>query len=140
VRSRLIPLSVSPNSDESGKQFMHPDGDTNLDQSLIICSLAHCQPSLKISCKSVRKFLRKDKQRRLHRPIYSLAEVITSLTLYVMCRLKFQASGYMLRILLTPHPHCRRVRRCRCSLLSMSLTESSCDILVTKVFLLLVLV
>jgi len=44
-------------------------------QNLIICSLAHCQPSLKISCKSVRKFLRKvanrqtdkqtDKQRRL---------------------------------------------------------------------------
>ena len=33
----------------------------NLDchQNLIICSLAHCQPSLKISCKSVRKFLRK---------------------------------------------------------------------------------
>jgi len=28
-------------------------------QNLIICSLAHCQPSLKISCKSVWKFLRK---------------------------------------------------------------------------------
>jgi len=36
------------------------------------CSLAHCQPSLKFSCKSVQKFLHKvanrqtDKQRRLH--------------------------------------------------------------------------
>jgi len=28
-------------------------------QYLIVCSLAHCQPSLKISCKSVQKFLRK---------------------------------------------------------------------------------
>jgi len=42
-------------------------------QNLIVCSLAHCQPSLKIACKSVRKFLRKvanrqteNKQRRLH--------------------------------------------------------------------------
>jgi len=45
-------------------------------QNVIICSLAHSQPSLKISCKSVWKFLRKvanrqtdkqtDKQRRLH--------------------------------------------------------------------------
>ena len=38
---------------------------------LIFCSLAHCQPSLKFSCKSVPKFLRKvanrqtNKQRRL---------------------------------------------------------------------------
>jgi len=40
-------------------------------QNVIISSLAHCQPSLKISCKSVQKFLRKfakgqtNKQRRL---------------------------------------------------------------------------
>jgi len=46
--------------------------DPNRYQNLIICSLAHCQPSLTISCKSVRTFLRKvaskqtDKQRRLH--------------------------------------------------------------------------
>jgi len=45
-----------------------PDRHQNLD----ICSLARCQPSLKISCKSVHKFLRKvanrqtDKRRRLH--------------------------------------------------------------------------
>jgi len=31
----------------------------NAAKILIICSLAHCQPSLKISCKSVWKFLRK---------------------------------------------------------------------------------
>ena len=41
-------------------------------QNLIICSLVHCQPSLRISCKSVGKFLRKvanrqtDIQRRKH--------------------------------------------------------------------------
>jgi len=29
------------------------------DQNLIICSRAHCKPFLKISCKSVEKFLRK---------------------------------------------------------------------------------
>jgi len=34
-----------------------PDPDRH--QNLIFCSLAHCQRSLKISCKSVRKFLRK---------------------------------------------------------------------------------
>ena len=33
--------------------------DSDSHQNLIVCSLAHCQPSLKISCKSVRKFLRK---------------------------------------------------------------------------------
>ena len=46
--------------------------DPDCHENLIICfcSLAHCQPSLKISCKSVCKFLRKvanrqtDKQRR----------------------------------------------------------------------------
>jgi len=38
--------------------------DPDHDQSLIICSVAHCQPSLKISCKSIWKFLREvaDKQ------------------------------------------------------------------------------
>ena len=51
-------------------------------QKLTICSLA--QPSLKISCKSVRKFLRKvdnrqqtDKQTNNDENITSLAEVIT---------------------------------------------------------------
>jgi len=44
-------------------------------QNLITCSLGYCQSSLKISCKSVRKLLRKaankqtDKQRRLHNPL-----------------------------------------------------------------------
>jgi len=53
------PLSVSPNSDESGKQSLYPDGDPDRQQNLIICSSAHCQPRLKILCKSARKFLRK---------------------------------------------------------------------------------
>jgi len=70
-RSRLIPLSVSPNSDKSGKQSLYPDGDLDRHQNLISCSLAHCQPSMKISCKCVWKFLckisnRQDKQRRKH--------------------------------------------------------------------------
>jgi len=44
-RSRLISLSVSPNSDESRKQSLYPDGDPDRHQTLIVCSLAHCQPS-----------------------------------------------------------------------------------------------
>ena len=42
--------------------------DPDRRQNLIICSLTHCQSSLKMSCKSVWKFLHKqtDKQRRLH--------------------------------------------------------------------------
>jgi len=39
-----------------------PDPDRH--QNLTICSLAHCQPSLKISCKSVRKLLRKVADKR----------------------------------------------------------------------------
>jgi len=42
-RSRLILLSVFPNSDESGKQSLYLDGDPDLHQNLIVCSLAHCQ-------------------------------------------------------------------------------------------------
>jgi len=68
---------VSLNSDESGKQSLYPDADPDRHQNLIICSMAHCQPSRKISRKSVWKFLHKvangqqtngqtDKQWRLH--------------------------------------------------------------------------
>jgi len=42
---------------ESGKQSLYPDDDADRYQNLISCSLARCQPSLKILCKSVRKFL-----------------------------------------------------------------------------------
>jgi len=57
---------------------VHPDHH----QNLIICLLAHCQPSLKISFKSVWKFLRKvanrqaDKQTNNDENITSLTEVI----------------------------------------------------------------
>jgi len=46
-------------------------------QNLIICSLAHCQPSLKISCKSVQKFLHKAANRQTNNDDYtsSLVEV-----------------------------------------------------------------
>jgi len=48
------------------------DPVANRHQNLNICSLAHCQPFLKISCKSVQKFLHKvpnrqtNRQRQLH--------------------------------------------------------------------------
>ena len=78
--------TVSPNSDVFGKQSLYPDSDRH--QDFIIFSLAHCQPSLKISCKSIQTILRKvdtkerDKQtdRQTHRQtdndekISSLAE------------------------------------------------------------------
>jgi len=44
------------------KQSLYPHPDPNRHQNWIICSLALCQSSLKISCKSVGKFLRTDKQ------------------------------------------------------------------------------
>ena len=46
-------------------------------QNLTICSSANCQPSLKISCKSVRKFLRKVANRQTNNDDYisSLAAV-----------------------------------------------------------------
>ena len=58
-RSRLIPLSVSPNNHESGKQSLYPDGYPDRHRNLTICSLTHCQPSLKISCKSFGSFCAK---------------------------------------------------------------------------------
>ena len=51
--------SISPNSDESGKQSLHPDGDLDRHQNLIICSLAHHQSSLKISCNPFESFCAK---------------------------------------------------------------------------------
>ena len=82
--SRLILLSVSPNNDEYGKQSLYPDGDPNRHLNTNICSLAHCQPSLTISGKSVRKFLRyvatkqTDRQTNNDQNITSLAEVINN--------------------------------------------------------------
>ena len=74
MSSRFIrlPLPVSPNSDESGKQSLYPDGDPDRHRNLIVCSLTHCQSCVKISCKSVVNFLRKvansqtNEQRRKH--------------------------------------------------------------------------
>jgi len=45
----LTTLGIS----QSGKQPLYSDGDPNRHQNSIVCSAAHCQPSLKISCKSV---------------------------------------------------------------------------------------
>ena len=67
-----LPLSVSPNSDKSRKHSLYTDGDSDRHQHLIAYSLAHCQPFLKISCKSVWKLVRKianrqtKKQRQKH--------------------------------------------------------------------------
>ena len=41
--------------------------DLDCHQNLIICSLAHCHPSLKISCKSIWKFLCKVANRQTNR-------------------------------------------------------------------------
>ena len=55
-----------------------PIRDPDRHRNLIVCSPARCQPSLKISCKCVRKFLRKvanrqrDKQTDKQRRTYSL--------------------------------------------------------------------
>jgi len=73
----VIPLPVSPNSDKSGKQSLYPDGDVDFHQNVRICWLAHCQPSLKISCKSIWKFLCKVANRHTDNDenITSLVEV-----------------------------------------------------------------
>ena len=65
--------------------------DPDRHQNLIICSMVHCQPSLKISCKSVQKFLGKVANRQTNRQtnsddyISSLVEVtsINSSLVYV---------------------------------------------------------
>jgi len=66
MSSRFMPIDHFPsrNSDESEKQSLYPDGDPDRHQNLIIRSLAHCQHSLKISCKSVWKFLQKAANRQ----------------------------------------------------------------------------
>ena len=59
--------------------------DPDRPRNLIICSLAYCQPSLKISCKSVQKFLHKvanrqtDKQTNSDDYMCSMAEEIINL-------------------------------------------------------------
>jgi len=51
--------------------------DPDRHQNVIACSMAHCQPSLKISCQSVKKFLCSVSNRQTNRDDYvsSLAEV-----------------------------------------------------------------
>jgi len=46
---------------------MYPNSDPDHHQMLIICSLAHRQPSLKLSRKSVQKFVRKFANRQTNR-------------------------------------------------------------------------
>jgi len=80
-------LAISPNSDKSGKQSLYPDGDPDHHQNLIICSLAQCQPSVKISCKSIWKFLRKvanrqNKQTMMITYVLSWRSWLTELTFY----------------------------------------------------------
>jgi len=52
-------------------------GDPDRHQSLIVCLLAHCQPSVKISCKSVRTFLRKVANRQTDRQANRQTTTIT---------------------------------------------------------------
>jgi len=76
-------LCISPNTDESGKQSLYPDGDSDRHQNLIICSLAHCQASMKkISRKSVSTFYLREvanRQTENDENTTLLAEVITTL-------------------------------------------------------------
>ena len=73
----------------------------NLDrlQNIIICSFDHCRPSLKISCESFRKFLRKvankqtDKQTNNDDYISSLPEVIIALNVIHCIWLSYSKSG-----------------------------------------------
>jgi len=57
---------------------MYQGGELGRHRNLTICSLAHCQPSLKISCKSVRKFFPKVAKRQTNNDerISRLAEVM----------------------------------------------------------------
>ena len=66
-------FSVSPNSDESGKQFVYPDGDADRRQNLTTCLLVRCQPSWRIHANPFGSFCGKlltdrqtNKQRRKH--------------------------------------------------------------------------
>jgi len=54
------------------------DGDPDRHQNFIVCSLVRCQPFLKISCKSVGKFLREVAKRQTVRQANN-DENITSL-------------------------------------------------------------
>jgi len=51
--------------------------DPDLHQNLIICSLAHCQPSLKISCKAVQEYLCKVANRQTNDDYISLLAQVT---------------------------------------------------------------
>ena len=49
-----LPIVTNPENNP-----LYPDGDSDHHRNFTICSSAHCPPSLKISCKSVWKFLHK---------------------------------------------------------------------------------
>ena len=62
--SPLTTFRIS-NSDESGKQSLYPDGDSDRHRNLIICLLAHCRPSWKFRANPFERFCAKlltDKQ------------------------------------------------------------------------------
>ena len=76
VAISVPPYAESVRDDESGKQSLYPDGDRNRHQHLTVSSLAHCQPSLKISSKSVRKFLRKVANRQTNKQPQSISFLV----------------------------------------------------------------
>jgi len=68
---KLEPLGQSILLTSVAIRIRIPIRDSNRHQNLIFCSLSHCKASLKISCKSVQRFLRKvanrqTDKRRLH--------------------------------------------------------------------------
>jgi len=54
VNNHFPYLPVVTNPKKNNPFIQSPDGDPDRHRNLIVCSLAHCHPSLKISCKSVR--------------------------------------------------------------------------------------
>ena len=76
------PSGESVQDDESGKQFLYPDGDMDRHQNLIISSLAHAQPSLKILCKSIWKFLRKVANKQTDKQTTTKSNILELLGLF----------------------------------------------------------
>jgi len=83
--------------------------DPNHHQNLIICSLAHCQPFLKISCKSVQTFSPKVANRQTNNDDYisSLAEIIT------IQRIRTLNGWIRLRHTVSPHLRAPWTTECR---------------------------
>jgi len=79
-------------------------------QNLIICSQAHCQSSLKISCKSVRKFLHKVANRQTNNDDYiSCLAAVTKRKTNMVCNFNFLIKSEVLLKVTGRWIHCKVV-------------------------------